>query len=102
MKRVSARAPKVLTEVSYADNAKELALVASEHVTRRMREEGAIVALLSGSGTWWYPVEVARQLGITYTRAAWRMKVLEREGFLKSEARESPVSGTGRRYYRIK
>lgn len=87
---------------TYREHDEELYAVAIERATRRESECDAILGLLGENPQMsWYAVEVSRELGISYTRATWRLKVLEREGLLSSEHRPSPMSGNGRRYYRL-
>jgi hypothetical protein len=48
-----------------------------------------------------YSTDLARAFGWRDSYAAVVLRVLEREGALTSEHRPSPVSGNGRRYFRM-
>lgn len=60
-----------------------------------------IVAWLRDNGPA-YAVEVGKAVGIRQARAGNRMRVLEERHELISEYRPSPLSGLGRRYYRVR
>jgi predicted transcriptional regulator len=77
-----------------------LTLAEVKRAMRSSRYE-MVQALVESRDGEFYSAEIGRELGIPASVAAGALRRMEREGLLSSRTEASPISGLGRRYYRV-
>jgi predicted transcriptional regulator len=60
-----------------------------------------VCAAIEGRQGQFYSAEIAREIGLRAAVVGTALRRLEREGKLSSHFEPSPISGHGRRYYRL-